>query len=301
MGRRVHRNLPPPWFFCHRLCSDVTASVASHRKFLGEEVWRNHRFSKRGCFQILMPMIDQHCREIDRCNQRGGRMLSAVDLLDAGTLDLDLAANLAAAISGGASFLVGAVPGGAGKTTIMAALLNFLPADVPIVTVDGAPTIQPGAPRACYLCHEIGSGAIFSYLWGDEARDFFALTQRGHIVATNLHCDTIEQTRRQLCRENPVDEADFRRVNLMMFITFDSSGAKRQQRLASVWHSDGEAPHRLIWRWEPKADTYEQVEALDVEPNRVAALRELLEQLVRDDARTIRQVRRRVVEFLKNG
>jgi hypothetical protein len=36
--------------------------------------------------------IARHCRELDRCNQRGGRMLSVFDLLDAKTLDLDLAA-----------------------------------------------------------------------------------------------------------------------------------------------------------------------------------------------------------------
>ena len=40
--------------------------------------------------------IAQHCRELDRCNQRGGRMLSILDLLDAGSLDLDLAAYLMA-------------------------------------------------------------------------------------------------------------------------------------------------------------------------------------------------------------
>ena len=60
-------------------------------------------------------------------------MLSVFDLLDAGTLDLNLAAYLMARISKGASFWVGAVPGGAGKTTVMCALLNFVPVDVSFV------------------------------------------------------------------------------------------------------------------------------------------------------------------------
>jgi Flp pilus assembly CpaF family ATPase len=59
----------------------------------------------------------RHCVEIDRCNQRGGRMLSIVDLIDAGTMSPELAAYSLAAIGGGASFMVGALPGGAGKTT----------------------------------------------------------------------------------------------------------------------------------------------------------------------------------------
>ena len=54
-------------------------------------------------------------------------MLSLVDLIKAGTVDLRLAAYLAAAMHSGASLLVGARPGAAGKTTVMCALLNFLP------------------------------------------------------------------------------------------------------------------------------------------------------------------------------
>ena len=63
--------------------------------------------------------IRNHCAEINRCNQRGGRMLSIVDLIQAGTISRDLAAYALAAIGNGASFLVGAMPGGAGKTTVM--------------------------------------------------------------------------------------------------------------------------------------------------------------------------------------
>ena len=61
-----------------------------------------------------------HCAEINRCNQRGGRMLSVVDLIEAGTMTRDMAAYSLAAIGSGASFMVGAPPGGAGKTTVNA-------------------------------------------------------------------------------------------------------------------------------------------------------------------------------------
>ena len=84
--------------------------------------------------------IRAHVRAINDCNQRGGRMLSLVDLLDAGSVDLPLAAYLAAAMRGGASLLVGARPGGAGKTAVMCALLNWIPDHTIIVfwwTVNG--------------------------------------------------------------------------------------------------------------------------------------------------------------------
>ena len=72
-------------------------------------------------------------------------MLSVFDLLGAKTLDLDLAAYLMARISRGASFIVGSVPGGAGKTTVMCALLNFVPVDVSLIpaTPQGIKSIVP--------------------------------------------------------------------------------------------------------------------------------------------------------------
>jgi type IV secretory pathway ATPase VirB11/archaellum biosynthesis ATPase len=81
---------------------------------------------------------DPIVREIKALNQRGGRMLSVVDLLDAGTLDLRLAAYLMRVIGGGASILACAGPGGTGKTTLMAALLCFLPSNGRIQVVEKA-------------------------------------------------------------------------------------------------------------------------------------------------------------------
>ena len=53
-----------------------------------------------------------------------------MDLLEAGTVDLPLAGYLAAMMRRGSSLMVGARPGGAGKTAVMVALLNLLPDDV---------------------------------------------------------------------------------------------------------------------------------------------------------------------------
>lgn len=52
---------------------------------------------------------------IGALNQRGGRMLSLVDLLEAGTVGLDMAAEMACLAAGGGSFLTAAGPGGVGK------------------------------------------------------------------------------------------------------------------------------------------------------------------------------------------
>ena len=107
--------------------------------------------------------ILRHCQEIDRCNQRGGRMLSVVDLIEAGTMTAELAAYCLAAVGQGASFMVGAMPSGAGKTTVMGALLNFVPASVELVPADAQHVIRQGqrtpSRRQCFICHEIGPGS----------------------------------------------------------------------------------------------------------------------------------------------
>lgn len=177
-------------------------------------------------------------------------MLSIVDLRQRGTVTPELAAYLLAALGGGASFMVGAVPGGAGKTTVMGALLNFLPAEVPLLPADSLAAIErgraPGQPRACYICHEIGPGDYYAYLWGAELRAYFELPNAGHLLATNLHADDLAQARDQICGDNGVPEAAFRRMHLALFLRVEG-GWQGKRQLVEVWESDGLQPHRRVF------------------------------------------------------
>ncbi len=189
-----------------------------------------------------------HCNEINRCNQRGGRMLSIFDLLERDTLDIELASFSLYWISQGASFLVGANPGGAGKTTVMGALLNFVPIDVQLVPATEQEIIQGikqgKGKRKCYICHEIGAGHWFAYLWGSALRNYFSLLDYGHILATNLHADDIDEAYSQICIENRVSEKYFRQINLMFYLRI-LPGHKR--RIEKVYFSQGELEHTLIY------------------------------------------------------
>jgi hypothetical protein len=246
--------------------------------------------------------VVRHCSEIERCNQRGGRMLSVVDLLDAGTLTDGLAAYAAAAIGGGASFMVGAVPGGAGKTTVMTALLNFVPAEVELVPADGPASIRRGLarprPRRCYVCHEIGSGPWYAYLWGPDLRTYFDLTGAGHMLATNLHADTAEQARDQVCGTNAVPQEAFRRMNLLWFLRVGRDGPRRTREIVTVWESDGSEPHRKV---------FDTPEGGELAPSRLVNLADLdratgvLRHVRETGARTIREVRRAVLDARAGG
>jgi hypothetical protein len=196
--------------------------------------------------------ITRHCEEIDRCNQRGGRMLSVVDLLAAGTISEDLAAYSLAAIGGGASFMIGALPGGAGKTTVMGALLTFVPADVELAVADGMKAIRVGMTavgrrsRRCYICHEISPGPYYAYLWDDAIRAFFELPTAGHMLATNLHADTFEEAAEQLQKDNGLSEEAFGRMNLIYFLSVKGPGRVNPQ-VVEVWETDGHGPHRRLF------------------------------------------------------
>ena len=248
-------------------------------------------------------LIAAHCGEIARCNQRGGRMLSLVDLLTAGTVDLELAGYLCAAVNAGQSFLVGCVPGGGGKTTVMAALLNVTPADVVLAPADGLEAIQEAqrnpSPRQCLICHEIGAGGYYAYLWGEEARAFFALTRAGHIVATNLHADTLEQCHAQLCGENGVAEEDFTRVGVKVFLHVGGGWGDRARRVAAVHESAPGQAHRLLFHWQPEKDRFERLaESRLTTPAREAQCREFLGRLAARKACTIEAVRAAVLNEL---
>lgn len=241
-----------------------------------------------------MSDIASHVGEINRCNQRGGRMLSVIDLLDAGTVDLEIASYLGAAVLAGNSFLVGALPGGAGKTTVMGALLNFVPPGTELCAategVPGANVSTPGA-RRCFICHEIGQGPYFAYLWGRDIRDFFQLPTAGHMGATNLHADDVDQAREIICDGCRVPARDFVAWPILVFLELEgSSRFEVSRRVSTIW----EGPERLIYQHE--RDRWGQVNEPRLgEPETRRRVRELLEKLSAENRRGIEDVRQAVL------
>ncbi len=240
-----------------------------------------------------MDEIASHCAEIDRCNQRGGRMLSVFDLIEAETLSLDLAAWLMERIGRGESFWVGARPGGAGKTTVMGALLNLIPAETRLVAATrdsiGAIARSPDASRTCAVCHEIGAGAYFGYLWGQDLRAYCALADRGCQLAANLHADDPQQARAQLCDQNGASEAQFQAFRLQLYLRVEGGWGRARRRIERVYASDGRSAHRLAFDASqafvaPGGDGFEE-------------RRDFLRQASEAGVRRIVDARRAIVEF----
>ena len=227
-------------------------------------------------------------------------MLSVFDLLAARTLDLDLAAYLMARISRGSSFMVGSVPGGAGKTTVMCALLNFVPLDTPLfaATRQAVDRATKPPPRACYICHEIGSGPYFAYLWADALQAYCRLSEYGHILAANLHADDMEQARDQICGANNVPVCDFNRFELFVFLRIDGDYFKTDRWIEEVYSGNGSSEHALIYSANQDKRITPQVKGYLADSHYVDACREFLRTMPAN-VRTIEQTRQRVVEFLR--
>ncbi len=217
-------------------------------------------------------MKDDVIRIINRSNQRGGRMLSLVDLIEADTLTLSQAAWVTERIETGASFLVGAVPGGAGKTAVMGALLAMLPAGERVLLSETKPAwFLPGGggwggrgrggggasegdwrtagSGDCLVAYEISPASYEAYIWGDELRSFVERGVAGARLVSNLHADSLAQAREQLVRDNGVSEAAFAVFDLFLPITVHGGLGPRSRviehidyRTEAGWRRTGREP-----------------------------------------------------------
>ncbi|MFO7955722.1 MAG: hypothetical protein R6X33_01325 [Candidatus Brocadiia bacterium] len=207
-----------------------------------------------------MDLEDHNLAQIERLNQRGGRTLSIVDLIEDGTITAEMAGFCWLTVAAGGSFLTGAVPGGAGKTTLMATLLGFLPPGERIVTVSDRSVVDNALagdvePPATVLAHEIGSGSWFGYIWGRTAADFFRLTGRALRCVSCLHADDPQQTREQLLSLG-VREEDLQRVRLQLYMRMERGGGGILRRTRAL-HYRWDGACRELYRWEPSGDQFE--------------------------------------------
>ena len=123
--------------------------------------------------------------------------LTVVDLIKAGNFDAQTAALLWLLIEARASIVVAADPPGAGKTTTLAALADFLPVGTGRIylrgwneTFDWLGTADPA--RSYVLCNEISSH-LPVYLWGRKVGQLFAAVEAGFGFGATMHADTPQE------------------------------------------------------------------------------------------------------------
>ena len=154
---------------------------------------------------------------------------SVVQLIRDGTLDPELTALLWLLIEARLPLIVAALPGRAGKTTLLEALLDFLPPGTKRIELAGiletfdwlpharelgwqltSPPIQhpqPINPATTYLVAPELSDHLAAYTWGDHARIAVRALAVGYGLGATIHAGSLEEVLNQL-HEPPVALTD---------------------------------------------------------------------------------------------
>ncbi|MSS71119.1 MAG: hypothetical protein EXS64_06495 [Candidatus Latescibacteria bacterium] len=227
---------------------------------------------------------------------------SLLDLIELRTFDLDLAAWFVSLVSRGASYITGSGPGGVGKTTTMRSLLSFVPEDLRFtIALPGEVSAIGGAPQ-CVISNELSDHPPPTYLWGQNLRDFFALSEQGHLLVGNAHADDLKEVHGQIVETNHVPESQFRRINLFVFICLEGGNppggrvkdTTTRRVINRIFYSDGVSEHASVYTPEtgltPDAPH---------DPEHEKSCRAFLEEALKGPERTLEGVRHRFQELKK--
>ena len=167
-------------------------------------------------------------------------MLSVVDLIEAGTLNASQAAWLAVRILDGSSFLVGARPGGAGKTTVMGALLGLLPVDTATYLTTPDAAWRESTAGDCIIAYEISAGFYDAYIWGDDVRAMCKQGVNGRRIVSNLHADTIDEARAQIVAGIGATEQEFQAFDLFLPIEVSRGFGTVRRRIDAIYSAEND-------------------------------------------------------------
>ncbi|OGO00339.1 MAG: hypothetical protein A2Y58_01875 [Chloroflexi bacterium RBG_13_51_52] len=123
--------------------------------------------------------------------------LSILDVVKFGTIDYKLAGLLWLLMEHRASVLVAAGPVWAGKTTLLHALLDFLPPEIEQVSLRGYEedfkSLGTEKPENTYLITEEISNHSYEYLWGYQVVKAFEMLSKGYALGGTTHARNIRE------------------------------------------------------------------------------------------------------------
>ncbi|MEX2681739.1 MAG: hypothetical protein Q6373_009065 [Candidatus Sigynarchaeota archaeon] len=255
-----------------------------------------------------LAFLEHNLAEIRGLNQRGGRMLSIIDLISRETITIDLAAYLLVKIRGGASFLCCSMQGGVGKTTLMGALLGLLPPSEEIVTVASEADLgilqrlTTDGKRRSLVVHEIGSGSWYGYLWGKPVLDYVRLKNPTTRIVSNIHADALEDVTAQFISFGGT-AAEMLEFDLVLFITLGKGnvGGERRRIVNDILEITRQLDHRA--NREKPAHFSKYFSKLDIQgigskyDHEIRAAREFLQGLLAENTMLVEEVAARVAAF----
>ncbi len=233
--------------------------------------------------------------------KREERARSLLDLIEMRVFDLDLAAWFVSLVSQGASFITGSGPGGVGKSTTMKSLMSFVPKHLPFALALPGEIVPLGNIPRCVMSNELSDHPPPTYLWDQNLRDFFALSEKGCVLVGNVHADDLDEVHEQIVTTCRVPQSQFRAMNLLVFICLEGGNppggrvrdTTTRRVINKVFYSDGQSAHQSVFSPEkgllPNAPRHIE---------REKKCRAFLESALKSPTRTLEDVRR---EFLAQG
>jgi len=174
--------------------------------------------------------MDSVIATIRQCMPRGSEPLPVIDLIENDTLAINQAAWLIWMIGRGSSWLVGAGPGNAGKTTLMTSLLVFLPAG------EEARLTHPGARwksfgrNTCVVTEEISDHDPDCYLWEEDVLGLTSVPAQGGRITSTIHAETLEEAREQIGSQCNAGDEGLAAFGLFIPIEVSFADDTRQRR-----------------------------------------------------------------------
>jgi hypothetical protein len=180
--------------------------------------------------------------------------MSAVELIATPALDSRLMATLWAVVHRRRSVMLSSEAPQAGKTTLLSALVDFLPDDTTGIFVRGwwedydwLDEIEPGTG---YLLINEMSDHLPIYVWGRAARGALMLAGKGWGLGATMHADSLDEALDSLRGHLGATDADLAGLTIYLQYSAYLTPAGMYRRVEEAWHlrldDDGSlAPVRL--------------------------------------------------------
>lgn len=212
---------------------------------------------------------------------------SIIELIRSGTLDAELAAQLWLLVEARVPVIVAAQAQGVGKSTLLGALLDFLPPDVHVIELAGEaemfawlpqaselgwpgvarsiPGAEPVRPETTVLFATELSDHTPAYTWGEAARVAIRAASIGYGLAATIHADSLDDVF-ELLRHSPVRLTDDELSHLgVVLVLRRVDGGRRRVAAAHYVRPIARDLHGHLQRlgpavlatWDPATDTFE--------------------------------------------
>lgn len=244
--------------------------------------------------------------------------LSVTQIMRSGTFPPRVGAILWLIMERGAPMVLAADPPGAGKTTILTALLAFARPEASLYFTRGwgetfdLPPVGEG--ETVYLMVNEISDHLPVYSWGPYVQRAFELMGEGYSLLSTMHSDTVDGVIEQMIEECDVPEAQVGRLAFVVPLHLGSAGGRRIRRVAEIAVLEPLGPgydRHTIARWRADDDAYDvlttpaQCNALsrrlgyedDDLLAEVARRERFLDELMESGATEMDDVQRRILEF----